>query len=315
MRYAALKSALLATALVPVAAAAQDESLVVATGLMPLYSITAELTENTGIVVRNLPTAPASMATLARLLERVDPAEMADADAVVTIGGVWPEDPLFAAIRSHNIRVVEIDASVPLSGGRDGVALVQAPTSRPDWRDAPEIGGAEHSRYVWLSLANTLRMAEIIAGDLKRLAPEETDGIEANLGHFQADVRALMLEANNALAVAKNVAAYALTDKFAYLLNDLAIFVDGSFIEQDIRWTAEDFAGIEETLESHRIPMVVHEWAPEQPIVDAVAAAGADLVVLDAMDPALETAEPSADFYLETMRANIDRITGALASQ
>lgn len=314
MRHAALMSALLGTVFAPVAATAQDDGLVVVTGLMPLYSITAELAEDTGITVRNVPAEPASMATLARLLERADPEELAAADAVVTIGGVWTQDPLFAAAREHNIRVIEIDASVPLSGGRDGVALVPAPVSRPAWRETEASGGSEHSAYVWLSLANAVRMAEIIADDLKRLAPEASNGIEANLADFREEVRALMLEANTSLAAAENIAAYTLTDKFAYLLNDLGIFVDGSFIEQDIRWTAEDFAGLEDTIESHMVPLVIHEWTPEQPIADAVAVSGAELVVLDAMDPALADAEASADFYLKTMRVNIEKITGALVS-
>jgi len=313
MRYAVLTSALLATTLMPAVVWAQEDGLVVVTGLAPLYSITASLAEDTAIEVRNVPAAPASMATLSRLLERADPTELAEADAVVTIGGVWPQDPLFATVRGQNIHVVEIDASVPLSGGREGVALVQNPLSRPDWRETSPAEGGEPSAYVWLSLSNAVRMAEIIADDLRRLAPDAADAINANLASFQGDVRALMLDANESLVAADNVAAYALSDKFAYLLTDLGIFVDGSFIEQDIRWTPEDFAGLQNTLESRMIPLVIHEWEPEQTIIDTVTASGAELVVLDALDPSLADAELSADFYLETMRSNIEKIVGVLS--
>ncbi|PJR09899.1 metal ABC transporter solute-binding protein, Zn/Mn family [Sinorhizobium meliloti] len=304
---------LLATLLGVAVSSARGEDqkpLLVVTGLQATWSITSALVEGTVIKVQNLPEKPASMATLARLIQRVEPARLAQADAVVTIGSVWPQDPLFSAVRAQNIRVVEIDAATPLSGHRSGVGLLRAPQSNPSWRHASPSTNAAPAPTVWMSFTNGIRMAEIVAADLSLLSPPDAEKIAANLDTFRAEMRELAIKADDQLADVTQGTVYALSDKFVYLLNDLSLFAPEHFLEQDLRWTAEDRVGYTEALRASGIKTVVHEWQPDAAITAATEAAGARILVLDPINPG--TGKPDPRGYQRLLAANIDALAHAL---
>src|SRR5690606_38009378 len=112
---------------------AQEEELLVLTALPVTYSITAALAEGTSITVENVPEDGRPMNALVNLLtqrpERYE-ALFARADAVVTIGKLWLDDPLYTAARNANIRVVEIDATKPWSATLEGVSVVSQPAEQ-----------------------------------------------------------------------------------------------------------------------------------------------------------------------------------------
>ena len=78
---------------------------------------------------------------------------------------------------------------------------------------------------------------------------------------------------------------FALTGDFVYLTNDMGLYVDGYFVKQDVRWTDADLAKLTHHLRDNGIKVVIHKWQPSEAIQNAVRAAGAELVVLDAGDP------------------------------
>jgi ABC-type Zn uptake system ZnuABC Zn-binding protein ZnuA len=298
--------------------AQEQQPVLVVTGLQATFSITSALARDTGILVRNLPARPTPMAAQKLMLGRSDAEALGLLDAataVVTLGAVWPQDPLFAVARARNIRVVEIDASRPLSGGRSGVAEIAAPASIAAWRDpAPQERADGVSPFVWLSVSNGVRMAEIVAEDLIRLVPDQAETISANLGAFTDELRSIRSEFETRFAALPDPRVYALSPSFIYMTNEVGVFVEGYFLEQDIRWTEADHAGLTALLRSDDIGVVIHQWQPAAPIAAAIEAAGAQLLVLQSGDPGQpdDSGALPANGYQTLLRANLEALLQAL---
>lgn len=291
--------ALLCLALVcgmPATMAAEERPLVLTT-LAPLYALTLPLLEGTPVELRLLPDSPRSMqshqALFVRQAERFED-DFRAADAVLGLGSVWSNDPLYTSVREVNIRVVPIDAARPWSHERDGVALAVSPVS------------GEPLLPVWLSLGNVIRMIEIIGTDLAALYPEHAGRIRTNQDAARQAWSLLKTETELALLDLDDPQLYALADEFAYLARDLGLFVAGYFVKQDLDWTADDLEALTRRLEAGDIGVVVHKWEPSEAIQQAVSAAGARLVVLD-------TLETSTDLQA-AFQANLGRLLDALSA-
>jgi ABC-type Zn uptake system ZnuABC Zn-binding protein ZnuA len=265
-------------------AVAQEKSVLVLTSLPATYAITSAVAEGTSIRVENLPRDARPMSALGRFFEK--PSEevvalMRGADAVVTIGKLWRDDPLFAAVRAQNIRVVNIDATEPYSRTLPGVALVREPGGAAPWSGgATEASGAAPSIYFWLSPSNGARVAEIVAHDLAQLSPKDAERVMQNLASYRRKLFAIKRTYEEKLASLENVTVFALTPDFAYLTADVGLFVDGYFVKQDIDWTPADLAALRKYLSDRKLRVVLHKWEPSEPIRKAIQDAGAQLVVL-----------------------------------
>ena len=92
---------LLLAATVQPLGAAEERPLVLAS-LAPLYSLTLPLLEGTPIELRLLPDSPRSMqshqALFVRQAERFTD-DFRAADAVIGLGSVWANDPLYTSVR------------------------------------------------------------------------------------------------------------------------------------------------------------------------------------------------------------------------
>jgi ABC-type Zn uptake system ZnuABC Zn-binding protein ZnuA len=305
-----------ASALWSAGAAAEPDELLVLTALPVTYSITAALAEGTSITVENVPEDGRPMNALVNLLtqrpERFE-ARLARADAVVTIGKLWLDDPLYTAARGANIRVVEIDATKPWSATLEGVSVVAQPAQQGPWAAA---GAAprEPSVYYWLSPSNAARSADIVARDLMRLAPDDAERIEGNLKRLRAGLVELKREYELKFAALDDVTVFTLAPEFVYLLADMGLFVDGAFFKQDIDWTDDDLEAVETYLRTRAIPVAVHKWEPDPRIAAAVRAAGTELVVLDPIEIGPEEdGRLAGDGYQRLLRRNLDALHSALA--
>lgn len=293
-------------------ARAAERGVLVLTELPPLYSVAATLAENTGITVQNVPAEGRRMNALARALEKPNAATLAsfkEADAVVTIGKLWRGAPLYSAVRAQNIRVVNIDATEPYSATLPGVALAREPVHTAPWSPTPAAPRAdEASLYFWLSPSNGVRMAEIIAHDLRRLAPRDAVQIDRNLQAFRRRVLELKSEYEEKLAQL-DLTVFSLAGEFTYLAADMGLFVDGYFIKQDIEWTEQDLQRFRDYLRERRIGLVIHKWEPSAPIQEAIRAGGAKLVVLrTAEDGVVRDGALASDGYLEDLRFDLEAI-------
>lgn len=200
----------------------------------------------------------------------------ASADAVVGLRSVWPEDPLYPLVRRSNVRIVEIDAARPVDGALPGVAL------RP--------GAAGEGQYAWLDPTNLGRMADIVAHDLRRLAPDSANTIAQRLAIFKQQVVTLAAEAGRALAAIDNVSVVSLSDR----LDHFAAGFNLDLVERDAReddaWTPDALTRLAASLRQQQVTVVLHHRVPATAVAQSVQASGARLVVLSTLgqDPLAE---------------------------
>jgi ABC-type Zn uptake system ZnuABC Zn-binding protein ZnuA len=314
---AALAALVVAAAGVPSAARAQsqDSAPLVLTGTQATYSLTVALTNGTPIRVQNIPADGRQLLLLGDYIERrmdtLAPTFKA-ATAVVTLTNALPADPLYRFARDANIRIVDIEAGIPWSLDSPGVALADTPASNVAWGRDTDAAATAVAPYFWLSVSNAIRMADLIAQDLEALFPASAAAIAANLDTVKRSLLDLRGDYQGRLIESGADVVFALTGDFVYLTNDMGLFVDGYFIKQDVRWTDADLAMLTKHLRDNGIKVVIHKWQPSEAIQNAVRAAGADLVVLDAGDPGVVVDRAlAADGLQQILRRNLDAIVVA----
>jgi len=298
------------------ARAADATGPMVLTGTQATYSLATALAAGTPIQVQNVPADGRQLALLkdyiARRMDTLGPT-FAAATAVITVTNALPGDPLYRFAREANIRIVDIDAAVPWSLNAPGVALADSPVSTVAWGSDPDAVETATAPYFWLSVSNAIRMGDIIAHDLLALFPDSAATISQNLDGLKRSLLTLRGDYQNRLIEAGGGDVFALTGDFVYLTNDMGLFVDGYFVKQDVRWTEADLAGLTEHLRSNGIKVVLHKWLPSEAIQNAVRAAGATLVVLDAGDPGVVVDRAlAADGLQQVLRKNLDAVYSAL---
>ncbi len=288
------------------------------TTLPATFSVATALAKDTRIEVTNLPPSGRPPAALGRFFERPDADTLAllkNADAVVTIGKLWKEDPLYAAARAQNLRVVNIDATEPFSATLPGISLAREPGADAPWapRRSGDAGAPQPGRNFWLSPSNGARMADIIAQDFMRLAPADAAVIARNAQVLRRALLDLKNTYDAKFTEASDASLFGLAAELVYLAVDTGLFVDGYFVRQDVDWTPADLAALTRYLKSHAIKVVVHKWEPAQPIQDAIRAGGARLVVIRTGDEGVKRdGLLSADSYLEDLRFDLDALYGAM---
>jgi ABC-type Zn uptake system ZnuABC Zn-binding protein ZnuA len=223
---------------------------------------------------------------IARRAERLE-ATFASATAVISLTNALPEDPIYRFARDANIRIVNIDAALPWSLDSAGVALIETPASNVAWGADTDASMSATAPFFWLSISNTIRMADIIAHDLGELFPDSLDQLHSNLDDLKWSLLNLRNEYQSRLIEADSDTVFALASDFVYLTNDMGLYVDGYFIKQDIRWTDADLANLTAHLRQNEIKAVIHKWLPSDTIQQAISDAGATLIVLDAGNPGM----------------------------
>jgi len=289
----------------------------VLTGTQAAYSLAKALTAGTPVEVVNVPADGRQLALLKDYIERRKEAlapAFKGATAAITLTNALPGDPLYRFARDANIRIVDVEAAVPWSLDRPGVALAESPRSNVAWGKDTDVVESATAPYFWLSVSNSIRMADIIGHDLAALFPDSATRIAANLDGLKRSLVALRNEYHNLLITAGDDTVFALTGDFVYLTNDLGLYVDGYFVKQDVRWTPDDLANLTRHLKERDIKVVIHKWLPSEPIQNAVRAGGAKLVVLDAGDPGVVVDRALApDGLQQVLKKNLDAVAVALA--
>ena len=297
------------------ALAADTAPPLVLTGTQAAYSLTVALTAGTPIQVQNVPPDGRQLALLKDYIERRAESlapTFASATAVVSLTNALPGDPLYRFAREANIRIVDIEAGIPWSLDAPGVALADTPVSTVSWGSDTDQAETAVAPYFWLSVSNSIRMADIIAHDLEALFPVSAETIAANLETLKQSLLDLRGDYQNRLIESGADVVFALTSDFVYLTNDMGLFVDGYFVKQDVRWTEADLAALTKHLRDNGIKVVIHKWQPSEAIQNAVSAAGAKLVVLDAGDPGVVVDRMLApDGLQQILRKNLEAIVTA----
>ena len=201
-----------------------------------------------------------------------------DADAVIGLRSLWPDDPLYPISRRSNIRIVEVDAARPVDGALPGIAV------------QPGIKVDGLNSQPWFSSNNMGRMADVIAADLVRLAPESKPKIEANLAALKQRLLKLSATSEAQLASADNLSVMSLSDHFGYLIGGLNLELVGLDARPDAEWTPEALKELGVQLKDNDVAVVLHHRQPSEALKAVITEAGSRLVVLstDAEDPVTE---------------------------
>jgi ABC-type Zn uptake system ZnuABC Zn-binding protein ZnuA len=318
-RRAWLGSAALAALLAIVQTTAQPAAPTVLTGTQATYSIAKALTAGTPIEVVNVPADGRQLSLLKDYIERRKDAlapTFASATAVIALTNALPGDPLYRFAREANVRIVDIDAAVPWSLERPGVALAETPASNVAWGSDTDPVTTTTAPYFWLSVSNAIRMGDLVAHDLAALFPESAATIAKNLDALKRSLLGLRNGYQERLIASGADVVFALTGDFVYLTNDFGLYVDGYFVKQDVRWTPDDLRNLTSHLREHGIRVVVHRWQPSDAIQEAVRAGGATLVVLDAGDPGVVVDRALApDGLQRILDGNLSALAEAFAKQ
>ncbi|MBN3862690.1 zinc ABC transporter solute-binding protein [Pseudomonas frederiksbergensis] len=201
-----------------------------------------------------------------------------DADAVIGLRSLWPDDPLYPNARRSNIRIVEVDAARPVDGALPGIAV--QPDNKVDGLNSQP----------WLSSNNMGRMADVMAADLVRLTPASKPKIDANLAALKQRLLKLSADSESRLASANNLSVMSLSDHFGYLIGSLNLELIGLDARPDAEWTPEALKQLSVMLKDHDVAVVLHHRQPSDAVKAVIAEAGSRLVVLsvDGADPVAE---------------------------
>ncbi|RFP81103.1 metal ABC transporter substrate-binding protein [Hydrogenophaga borbori] len=211
------------------------------------------------------------------------------ADAVIALRSIWPDDPLFPLARRQNIRLIEIDAARPLDASLPGIALRE--------------GADPAAALPWLDAVNLGRMADVIAADVSRLVPHARPRLQDNAAALRQRLLAVTARSEARLARAANLSVFSLSDRLDYLVSGFNLDLVGTDSrEDDAAWTPEALAALTQRLRDGSVAAALHHREPPIAVAQAVQAAGARLIVLQT-----EGRDPLAD-----LQANAERL-GALA--
>ncbi|MGO4312175.1 metal ABC transporter substrate-binding protein [Pseudomonas sp. KB_15] len=201
-----------------------------------------------------------------------------DADAVIGLRSLWPDDPLYPIARRSNIRIVEVDAARPVDGALPGIAV--QPGNKVDGLNSQP----------WFSSNNMGRMADVMAADLVRLAPEAKPTIDANLAALKQRLLKLSAASEARLANADNLSVMSLSDHFGYLIGSLNLELIGQDARPEAEWTPEALRQLATTLKDNDVAVVLHHRQPSDALKAVIAESGSRWVVLstDAEDPVAE---------------------------
>lgn len=200
-----------------------------------------------------------------------------DADGVIGLRSLWPDDPLYPMARRSNIRIVEVDAARPVDGALPGIAV------------QPGIADSLASQP-WMASHNLGRMADVIAADLVRLAPADKPKIDANLAALKQRLLKLSADSEKRLASADNLSVVSLSEHFGYLVSGLNLDAISTDARSDADWTTEALKQLSATLKDNDVALVLHHRQPSDALKAAVTEGGSQLLVLstDGTDPVAE---------------------------
>ncbi|RMX10261.1 metal ABC transporter substrate-binding protein [Vandammella animalimorsus] len=206
-------------------------------------------------------------------------AAAAQAHAALTLRSIWPDDQLYPLARRANIRIVEIDVANPIEGELPGLTLPAAALG--DAASAPS-ASAVLRHPPWQDSANLARMATLMTDALARLAPQAAPRLQANLAAIQQRLQQAEAQASRALAQASDVSVLLLSPRMQALASALQL--------EAVPWQApeKDDAlpqALAQALAREKPRAVLAHAAPDDAVAQAIAASGAQLVVLSESAP------------------------------
>lgn len=210
------------------------------------------------------------------------------ADAVIGLRSIWRDDPLYPMARRSNIRIVEIDAARPVDGALPGIAVS---------------GDDAYNAYPWLSPTNLGRMADVLANDLERLAPDDKAKIQGNLAGLKRQLLELTASSQTKLAQIDNLSVVSLSERLGYLASGLNLDVVEQALPAEGKWDEAALKALGENLKNQDVALVLDHRQPDAAVAEVIKASGATLLVVES-DPQDAVAG---------LKASVDQVVGALS--
>lgn len=240
---------------------------IVITSIQPLYSIVSILTDGTDIQSFTPFESDTSMTMSKEAIQdqefNLDIAK--EAQAVVDISSIWKEDVIYGKARQKNIHIIEIDASHNYDETKPTLFFT-------DYSDG------SINPYIWLSNQNILKMANIIAGDLEKIYPQNKNKIENNLLEFSKDIRIQSKEIQKSLLKVNSTEVISLSENLQYFLNDLNLYII------NLPYSKINAKNVAEIINENNIKTIVSDRWLKKDIIKAIEDAGGHFVFINTLD-------------------------------
>ena len=195
------------------------------------YMLATELTKGTDITTQYLPPKRYGLSRLpnwfsskgATLTEKA----AIDAQVSITLGAVWPQDPLFVHARKGNIRMIEVDASQAISPRAQGIAALR-------------LEDGSISPYTWLNPTNLTRMTAIVSQDLQQVWPQQAATIASNQQALMMSVRHLINQQQAMLLDHEIDSVVLLSSELEDFASGNQLFVVERLTKPELEWSAAD---------------------------------------------------------------------------
>jgi len=203
------------------------------------YMLATELTKGTDISTQYLPPKRYGISRLpnwfsskgAALTEKA----AIDAQVSITLGAVWPQDPLFVHARKGNIRMIEVDASQAISPRAQGVAALR-------------LEDGSISPYTWLNPTNLTRMTAIVSQDLQKVWPQQAATIASNQQALMMSVRHLINQQQAVLLDNEIDSVVLLSSELEDFASGNQLFVVERLTKPELEWSEADKQALVELL-------------------------------------------------------------------
>ena len=186
------------------------------------------------------------------------------AQAVLSMRSIWPDDQLYPLARRSNIRIVEIDTANPIEGDLPGLTLNQTQ-------------GHAIQTQPWLASTNLARMATLIVDALARLHPASAKTLEHNLQKTSQQLQQLEINTSQALASAPNLSVVVLSPRLQTLAQALDLEI--------LPWAApadptQAAPALQALLQREKVALVLHHTTPDAAQLQAIQNSGAQLLIV-----------------------------------
>nr|VVV05673.1 hypothetical protein AW0309160_03156 [Aliivibrio wodanis] len=219
------------------------------------YMLSSELLKETSLTTKYLPPNRYGIERLPNWFANKGAKTVQDlaktAQAVVTIGAVWADDPLYVNARYSNIQIIEVDASQAITPRAQGVAALR-------------LSDGTTSKYAWLNPTNLIRMVAIVSDDFQRIWPDKSEQIQKNQEQFMLSVRQLINQQQKVILENDIDSVILLSEQLEDFASGNQLFVVDRLTKPALEWTEDDKAQLKDLIEEDESVWIITTQKPNK---------------------------------------------------
>lgn len=219
------------------------------------YMLSSELLKETSLTTKYLPPNRYGIERLPNWFANKGAKTVQDsaktAQAVVTIGAVWADDPLYVNARYSNIQIIEVDASQAITPRAQGVAALR-------------LSDGTTSKYAWLNPTNLIRMVAIVSDDFQRIWPDKSEQIQKNQEQFMLSVRQLINQQQKVILENDIDSVILLSEQLEDFASGNQLFVVDRLTKPALEWTEDDKAQLKDLIEEDDSVWIITTQKPNK---------------------------------------------------